>query len=236
MGENQKFDMKNYQIVWYVVKKESNGYHVDGYLKGVSIQLKYIDTFGGTTAEVKSVPKKSGDTVTIESQNIITADRTGWTFEGWTTNADGTGKLYKAGDEEILITSTSLYAKWTTSYKVVTHFMDADGKETATRENSNLSGVHGTPLKDMVLSLDKVNKVNTEGISGNYVYVPSETSYSVNGKDKGTVENATYTEANTVIHQYYYLDETGKTGKDEKNKPTDESDKIPDAWQYKVTF
>ena len=234
VGENQKFDMKNYQIVWYVVKKESNGYHVDGYLKGVSIQLKYIDTFGGTTTEVMSVPNlTSGKTVTIEGQNIITADHTGWTFKGWTTNANGTGKLYKAGDKETLITSTSLYAKWTTSYKVVTHFMDADGKETANWENSNLSGVHGTPLKDMVLSLDKVNP---KGISGNYVYVPSETSYSVGEVDKGKVGDATFTEANTVIHQYYYLDETGKIGKDEENKPTDESDKIPDAWQYKVTF
>ena len=88
-------------------------------------------------------------------------------------------------------------------------------------------------MKDMVLSL---NKVNPEGISGNYVYVPSETSYSVDKVDKGKVGDATYTEANTVIHQYYYLDETGKIGKDEENKPTDKSDEIPDAWQHKVTF
>ena len=237
VGEGNQFNMNNYQIVWYVVKKESNGYHVDGYLKGVSIQLKYIDTFGGTTTEITSAAQslKSGDKVTIKGQDIITAtaDRTGWTFEGWTTNADGTGKLYKAGDKETLITSTSLYAKWTTSYKVVTHFMDADGKETARRENSKLNGVHGTPLKDMVLSLDKVER---NDISGNYVYVPSETSYFVGKVDKGKVGDATFTEANTVIHQYYYLDETGKIGKDEENKPTDKSDEIPDAWQHKVTF
>ena len=233
VGENQKFDMKNYQIVWYVVKKESNGYHVDGYLKGVSIQLKYIDTFGGTKTEVNSVPNlKSGDKVTIEGKNIITADHTGWTFEGWTTNADGTGKLYKAGDKETLITSTSLYAKWTNTYTVVTHFKDANGteQENLKQTQENLTGTSGKLLKDLVVKPDLTK------IQGTYVHVPSETSYSVNGEDKGTVENATYTEANTVIHQYYYLDETGKTGKDEENKPTDKPDGIPDAWQYKVTF
>ena len=163
---------------------------------------------------------------------VFTSDATkheSWQFKGWFTKDN---QEYKPG-ETTLINSVDLYARWTKSYDVVTHFMDANGVQTAERTKSNLSGVHGTPLKDMVLSLDKVN---TEGISGNYVYVPSETSYSVNGEDKGTVENATYTEANTVIHQYYYLDETGKIGKDEENKPTDKSDEIPDAWQHKVTF
>ena len=233
VGENQKFDMKNYQIVWYVVKKESNGYHVDGYLKGVSIQLKYIDTFGGTKTEVKSVPNlKSGDKVTIESQNIIAADRTGWTFEGWTTNADGTGKLYRADDKEILITSTSLYAKWTNTYTVVTHFKDAEGTEQKNLEQTreNLTGTSGKLLKDLVV------KPDLKKIQGTYVYVPSETSYSVDKVDKGKVGDATFTEANTVIHQYYYLDETGNLGEDEKGNPTDKKDGIPDAWQHKVTF
>lgn len=234
VDENQNFDMNNYEIVWYVVKKESNGYHVDGYLKGVSIELKYFDTFGGTTTEITSATKslKSGDKVTIENKDIIAADRTGWTFEGWTTNADGTGKLYKAGDEETLITSTSLYAKWTNTYTVVTHFKDADGieQEELKQTKDKLTATSGKLLKDLVVKPDLTN------IQGTYVHVPSETSYSVNGQDKGTVGNATYTEANTVIHQYYYLDETGKTGKDDENNPTDESDEIPDAWQYKVTF
>ena len=231
VGEGNQFNMNNYQIVWYVAKLENDGYHVDGYLKGVSIQLKYIDTFGGTTTEVKSVPNlKSGDTVTIESQNIITADRTGWTFEGWTTNADGTGKLYEAGDEEILITSTSLYAKWTNTYTVVTHFKDAEGTEQKNLEQTreNLTGTSGKLLKDLVV------KPDLKKIQGTYVYVPSETSYSVDKVDKGKVGDATFTEANTVIHQYYYLDKTGKT--DEKGKDTNEPNNYPDAWEYKATF
>ena len=121
----------------------------------------------------------------------------------------------------------------TTTYNVVTHFMDANGNETTNRENSSLSGVHGTLLKDMVLPL---NQVNTDGITGNYVYVPSETKYSVGNGDKVPVGTTTFTTANTVIHQYYYLDETGTPGKDSEGKDTDTPNGQPDAWEYKATF
>ena len=131
-----------------------------------------------------------------------------------------------------MMDSCELYAKWTTTYKVVTHFMDADGTEQKNfeRTNENLTGAHGKLLSELVVKPDMT------GITGNYVYVPSETKYYVDTVDKGLVGNATFTEANTVIHQYYYLDETGNLGEDEKGNPTDKKDGIPDAWQYKVTF
>ena len=34
--------MTNKSIVWYVIKKEGDVYHVDGYVKGVNIELKYL--------------------------------------------------------------------------------------------------------------------------------------------------------------------------------------------------
>lgn len=84
VGEGNQFDMNNYEIVWYVAKKEADGYHVDGYLKGVSIQLKYFDNFNGATTEVDSQNWKSGNKVTIKGKNIITGadSRTDWKFEG----------------------------------------------------------------------------------------------------------------------------------------------------------
>ncbi len=66
------------------------------------------------------------------------------------------------------------------------------------------------------------------------VYVPSETKYSIGNEDQVPVGTTTFTTANTVIHQYYYLDETGKT--DEKGKDTNEPNNYPDAWEYKATF
>lgn len=233
------FNMQNKKIVWYVIKKEGNNYHVDGYVKGVPITLTYHENFGTSNAEkiinqnINGTVLNSGDKVRIQGYSQVFSDAAnqhqGWSFEGWFTK---NGQEYKQ-EETTLIDSVDLYARWTKSYDVVTHFMDANGDQKAERTKSNLSGVHGTLLKDMVLPL---NQVNTDGITGNYVYVPSETKYSVGNGDKVPVGTTTFTTANTVIHQYYYLDETGETGKDKENKPTDKPDGIPDAWQHKVTF
>ena len=219
------FNMTNKSIVWYVIKKEGDVYHVDGYVKGVNIELKYFDEFNGQQiGETTSL--LSGNTATIKAlPSEVTHD--GWRFAGWFTK-DGT--KYEEGKTYTLIDSLNLYARWTTTYDVVTHFMDANGVQTDERTKSNLSGVHGTLLKDMVLPL---NQVDTS-ITGNYVYVPSETKYSIGNRDQVPVGTTTFTTANTVIHQYYYLDETGKT--DEKGKDTNEPNNYPDAWEYKATF
>ena len=222
------FNMTNKSIVWYVIKKEGNVYHVDGYVKGVNIELKYFDEFNGQQIR-ETTSLLSGDTATIQPlPSEVTHD--GWRFAGWFTK-DGT--KYEEGKTYTLIDSLNLYARWTTTYGVVTHFMDADGNEKTSREISNLSGVHGTLLKDMVLPL---NQVDRSGITGNYVYVPSETKYSVGNGDIVPVGTTTFTTANTVIHQYYYLDETGTPGKDNEGKDTDTPNGQPDAWEYKATF
>ena len=218
------FNMTNKEIVWYVIKKEGNDYHVDGYVKGVNIELKYFDEFNGTQiGETTSL--LSGGTATIKAlpSEVV---HNGWRFAGWFTK-DGT--KYDVNSTHTLIDSLSLYARWTTTYDVVTHFMGANGieQENLRQTRNDLTGTHGKLLSELVVQ---------PNITGNYVYAPSETKYSVGNENKGSVANVTFTEANTVIHQYYYLDETGKIGKDEKNKPTDESDEIPDAWQHKVTF
>ena len=237
VGEGNQFDMHNYQIVWYVAKKEADGYHVDGYLKGVSIQLKYFDNFNGTTTQVNSEELQSGGQVTIADKNIITGagSRTGWNFEGWTTQANGDGKLYKPGREETLITSTSLYAKWTTSYSVVTHFVDDKGNE-ETKTNSDLRAAHGKLLKELVLPR---GQVDTENKYTNYVYDASKTTYVVGSAAPAPVGENKFTSANTVIHQYYYLD----NWKD-ADKTTDETDKdaetggdgIPDCDQVLIKY
>ena len=231
----KNFNMTHKEIVWYVIKKEGNGYHVDGYVKGVPITLTYHENFGTSNAQtvinknISGTTLNSGDKVTIQSyQQVFTGEANkheGWTFVGWFT---ANGQKYTPG-ETTLIDSVDLYAKWTTSYKVVTHFMDANGieQEDLIQTSKNLTGTHGKLLSELVVQ---------PNITGNYVYAPSETKYSVGNENKGSVANVTFTEANTVIHQYYYLDETGKPGKDSEGKDTDTPNGQPDAWEYKVTF
>ena len=219
------FNMTNKSIVWYVIKKEGDVYHVDGYVKGVNIELKYFDEFNGEQIG-KTTSLLSGDTATIKAlpSEVV---HNGWRFAGWFTK-DGTN--YEVGSTHTLIDSLNLYARWTATYDVVTHFMDANGIEQKDlrQTSKNLTGTHGKLLSELV--------VQPKNITGNYVYAPSETKYSVGNGDKVPVGTTTFTTANTVIHQYYYLDETGETGKDKENKPTDKPDGIPDAWQHKVTF
>ena len=175
--------------------------------------------------------------MTIKGKNIITGadSRTGWNFEGWTTQANGDGKLYKPDQEETLITSTSLYAKWTTSYSVVTHFVDDKGNE-ETKTNSDLRAAHGKLLKELVLPRDQVD---TKNEYANYVYDASKTTYVVGSAAPAPVGENKFTSANTVIHQYYHLD----NWKD-ADKTTDETDKdaetggdgIPDCYQVLVKY
>ena len=237
VGESNQFDMNNYQIVWYVAKLENDGYHVDGYLKGVSIQLKYFDNFNGTTTQVNSEELESGDQVTIADKNIITGagSRTGWNFEGWTTQANGDGEVYQPGQKKTLITSTSLYAKWTTTYDVVTHFVDANGKEEI-KTNSDQRAAHGKLLKELVLPRDQVD---TKNEYANYVYDASKTTYVVDSADPAPVGENKFTSANTVIHQYYYLDNWKDADKTTDETDTDAEtggDGIPDCYQVLVKY
>ena len=223
------FTMQGKEVVWYVIKNAGTttepDYHVDGYVKGVNIELKYFDEFDGQQMG-EATRLLSGGTATIKNPDVT---HDGWKFAGWFTK-DGT--KYEVNSTHTLIDSLNLYARWTTTYSVVTHFMDANGieQEDLRRTSNDLTGTHGKLLSELVVQPNMTN------ITGNYVYVPSETKYSVGNEDKGLVANVTFTEANTVIHQYYYLDETGNLGEDEKGNPTDKKDGIPDAWQYKVTF
>lgn len=63
----------------------------------------------GTMNPLSGVP---GDSVPVSSNGFI---RTGWRFTGWNTQADGSGKGYKPGDQWVLLppdTKGVLYAQW----------------------------------------------------------------------------------------------------------------------------
>ncbi|GIO15225.1 hypothetical protein J19TS2_47800 [Cohnella xylanilytica] len=66
----------------------------------------------GGTVPVDKASYKSGDTLTVRSQNGLTKD--GFAFAGWSTAADGSGTNYAAGDTfEMGTTNVDLYAVWT---------------------------------------------------------------------------------------------------------------------------
>ena len=125
-----------YEIVWYQINNASlsaswpeidaagastleDTYHVDGYIKGVTVDVMYVANDGSDSqATYTDRNKTTGDSYTVlgndgsgTSQNFV---RTGYTFTGWNTAADGTGTAYVAGETiNPLMSDVVLYAQWT---------------------------------------------------------------------------------------------------------------------------
>lgn len=71
-------------------------------------------TYGLNNADSGSVPAStSGSGSIIVAQNSGNLSKTGFTFAGWNTLADGTGVTYQPGDSFTPSSNLTLYAKWT---------------------------------------------------------------------------------------------------------------------------
>ena len=134
------FTMEGKEVVWYVIKNVGTetkpDYHVDGYVKGVDIEVKYHQNFTEGTSWTQT-GLQSGNTVKIKDYATVWPDssRTGYTFTGWNTKEDGTGESYVANSEEVLKTSIDLYAQWEQNYTVI---FDANGGKWGT--NTSIEG------------------------------------------------------------------------------------------------
>ena len=177
------FTMQGKQIVWYVIKNEGTknepDYHVDGYLAGIPVELRYHENFNFSGTDnnadlVKTVNKKgdnnllSGDTVTIEGSTIITNQHPGWTFAGWTENRDGSGIVYKATDPKVMMDSCELYAKWEKTYTV--NFIgnggvwdsSVSGYTMTTEDGKNIKATKPITVTPMTESTATVSKIATD--------------------------------------------------------------------------
>lgn len=111
-----------YRVVWATVKKESEGWHVDGLLYDKLLyNLAYHGN--GDLVVISSMPEgikdiEANDTTKVDTRIPNRYDRV---FTGWNTKPDGTGQRILPGTElvvsehEALDTSTNtlhLYAQW----------------------------------------------------------------------------------------------------------------------------
>jgi uncharacterized repeat protein (TIGR02543 family) len=74
---------------------------------------------GGTAPTDPSSPYVAGSTVTTLSQGTLT--KSGFTFTGWNTVANGSGTSYSAGATFAIGANTTLYAQWVASGYTVTY-------------------------------------------------------------------------------------------------------------------
>ena len=153
LGEN--FNVNNIRVVWYTIKRQIDGYHVDGYVAGVPVKVTYHINYAkngitGMEETFEEVSATSGETYTVRD-NTFTVP-TGFHFDGWYTDKDCT-KEYQT---TTLMTSLDLYAKWTTNSTPV----DPETK---------------TPAKYFVL-LPNLGTPQSGASQGWKNYLPNETS------------------------------------------------------------
>ena len=85
--------------------------------KACSVTVTYYPN-GGTGSNI--VDNVRPNTYYTIRQNTFT--RTGYVFDGWNTNANGTGTNYSPGQSVYLTSSLSLYAKWKACAVTVTYY------------------------------------------------------------------------------------------------------------------
>ena len=119
------FDPTLVTIVWYTIKDQSDGIHVDGYLKGVPVNVTYYPNYTTNGIPGKNEnpivdEKRSGDTYTIRDNMFEIPD--GYSFGGWYTEAACTNKF--TDTTTVLMTDLPLYAKWELNTHKVTWKID----------------------------------------------------------------------------------------------------------------
>ena len=144
----------------------------------VTVQIKdasatYFDvTFnanGGTDGSTTKQSVESGKATKLTAAATLGLSKTGSTFAGWNTAADGSGTAY-ADEAEITITeATTLYAQWATVTKVTVAY---DGTKKQFADTSIITGD---------------GEHNKTGISVTYDGVTYETGYKMESSSKITL-------------------------------------------------
>ena len=119
---NFTFHPNRVTIVWYTIKDQSWGYgwgrvediHVDGYLKGIPVNVTYYPNYttngiSGKNEDPIVDNETSGNTYTIRGSNTFEAPE-GYSFGGWYTEAACTNEF--SDTTTVLMSDLYLYAKW----------------------------------------------------------------------------------------------------------------------------
>jgi len=118
---------------WAFPNKTSSKYGTDNAGRGGKANTNTTADSGGGNGRIV-IQWKTGS-----GAHIVGAGPTkvGYTFAGWTTNADGTGTTYQPNASLTPSTNVSLFAKWTAASRTVTYALDGG---TSSANTSQLTG------------------------------------------------------------------------------------------------
>lgn len=103
-------------IVWYVMKDQEDGYHVDGYVSNIPVNVTYKANY----PEGVKAPDKVEETVTGSEYSILSLEECGFTepsgykFVGWKLEDSDTNpdKIYEPDDVFALRKAETFIAQW----------------------------------------------------------------------------------------------------------------------------
>ena len=240
LGEN--FNVNNIRVVWYTIKYQVDGYHVDGYVAGVPVKVTYHSNYGtipGTTDDSREVAAMSGDTYTV-LDNMFTVP-TGFSFGGWYVD----GNKYEVGSKHLLMTDLHLYAKWVPNPYTVTWKNADDAVNSLATEKVDYNH---KPTKDPRDKASKASDAQYTYEFAGWKLVGTEDTALVNPKEQAVTADVTYIAVFKPIARQYTV--TWKNADNAvnaldtqtvayNNKPTkdpkDQASKASDA-QYTYEF
>ena len=112
------FDPDTQYVLWYVQKRENNGWHVDGVLLDKEkVNVSYDRNCPDENVIVpKGYQRDPNTKITIGHNNageMVTPVRDGYIFLGWSKTPDALeGDRYHNGDSYVLTEDTTFYAQW----------------------------------------------------------------------------------------------------------------------------
>ena len=195
LGEN--FNVNNIRVVWYTIKYQVDGYHVDGYVAGVPVKVTYHSNYGtipGTTDDSREVAAMSGDTYTV-LDNMFTVP-TGFSFGGWYVD----GNKYEVGSKHLLMTDLHLYAKWVPNPYTVTWKNSDDAVDSLDTQAVNYNGY---PTKDPRDQASKASDAQYTYEFKGWKLKDDKTDTIVEPKERAVTENVTYVAVFTPITRQY---------------------------------
>lgn len=137
--------------------------------KASTVSVTYHSNFGTDVAQSAAAVANNSKITVADYTTLGLPARTGYTFAGWNTEADGTGRTFAAGAfarvDDNLGSGNVLYAQWTpntnTAYKVEFYYQNGDSY----RLNHSDERTGTTDATVFVTDVDKADKEN-----GKYVY------------------------------------------------------------------
>ena len=219
----------DYKFVGWKVKNGGDAL-VDPNTTAVTENVTYVAVFDKTERNYTVTYKVDDKIYTINNvEQVFTyhygdpvplaakPTKTGHTFSGWSsTDVKLDGASFTMPAKEVVI--KGFFTQNTHQYTINKHFYDEKGAEIAElafhatafdAENAPIAGLY------------KKDAVNQTVDGKNYVYVPGRTTVTPAGE--------TLTK-DVTIDLYYYLDVKGG------EKPDENGNGIPDAWEYRLTF